>query len=164
MLPANFNARAMMERAIEISRESPDLSRKVGAFFWRDGVELTTGFNVPVANAHLRRPEVLQPPLKYMWGEHAERNAIYATSRKPVPNGLQGSIAVVNWYPCVPCAEGITKMHPAAILCLEPEWDDPTWNFTETRDYLAEKKQNVWFIGQRRGKNDFHLVDKPYQL
>lgn len=41
-------------------------------------------------------------PTKYLWVEHAERNAIFNAARHGIP--LRGSIAYLNWTP-IPCPD-----------------------------------------------------------
>jgi dCMP deaminase len=46
-------------------------------------------------------------PAKYMWTEHAERNAIYNAAR--VGTSLLGCRIYLNWWPCSDCARGIIQ-------------------------------------------------------
>ena len=53
-------------------------------------------------------PERFQRPEKYMWIEHAERNAIYSAARIGVP--LSGSKLIAPGLPCMDCGRAIIQV------------------------------------------------------
>jgi dCMP deaminase len=54
-----------------------------------------------------RIPSRLQSPDKYLWIEHAERNAIYSAARRGV--ALNGGVIYVQLMPCADCARAIIQ-------------------------------------------------------
>jgi len=51
--------------------------------------------------------ERTEPPLKYIWIEHAERNAIYLAARRGI--STEGCTMIVELTPCVECARAIIQ-------------------------------------------------------
>lgn len=71
-------------------------------------------------------PGRTERPAKYLWTEHAERNALYNALRSGT--SLLGAIMYLNWYPCADCARGIIQSGIATIVAgQKPNFDDPTW-------------------------------------
>ena len=58
---------------------------------------LSIGYNGPLRGA-LDDNVPLEPPLKYDWMEHSERNAIYNAKVS-----LEGATAFITGYPCIDC-------------------------------------------------------------
>ena len=52
-------------------------------------------------------PERLERPEKYLWMEHAERNAIYNAARHGTQ--MQGCTLYVELLPCMDCARAIVQ-------------------------------------------------------
>jgi dCMP deaminase len=73
-------------------------------------------------------PERRGRPEKYLYTEHAERNAIYAAARKGY--ALQGGTIVQSWYPCADCARGIVQAGIIRVFCEKPNFQDPRWGAT----------------------------------
>jgi len=110
-----------------IKVKSKDQSTLVGAIIvGKDNNILSTGFNGfprgvmetedeinTYAPKHLKRTiaeEIAKRhlrPDKYLWTEHAERNAIYNAARHGV--ALDGSKMYVDWMPCARCARAIIQ-------------------------------------------------------
>lgn len=91
-------------------------------------------------------PDRLAPPSKYVWIEHAERNAIFTAARVGVP--LQGCRIYVSWFPCIDCARAIVQVGLDEIIANEPDWTQELWGpqFTKARELLAEAKVVVRLI------------------
>ena len=89
-----------------LSRKSKDRSTPSGAVIVGTAhTILATGYNgFPqgtddnVESRHVR-------PKKYMWMEHAERNAINFAARNGTK--IDGATVYVNWMPCASCARSI---------------------------------------------------------
>lgn len=107
------------------AKRSKDLSTKVGAVIVTpDNGAQVLGYNgFPrgvddnISDRHLR-------PMKYLWTEHAERNAIYNAARNGVRTA--GCTIYVPYVPCVECARaiiqaGITRFVTKA-QALDPRW------------------------------------------
>ena len=92
-----------------VKKKSKDPSTKVGAVITGPHHEvISTGFNgMPIDVDDKYKLERYERPLKYMWVEHAERNAIFLAAKRGVP--LDGSTIYVNFYPCADCSRGIIQ-------------------------------------------------------
>lgn len=138
-----------MGMAEYVSQKSKDRSRKVGAVIvdQRHSV-LSLGWNGfprgvddDVDSRHSR-------PDKYLYTEHAERNALFNALPRGVP--LQGGIFYVNWYPCCDCARAIIQSGIVELICLEPDWGDPTWKdgFAASMTMMDEAGIKVTYMGK----------------
>jgi dCMP deaminase len=123
-----------IEMLDSIKQKSKDRSTKVGAIIVGEHNNiLTTGFNgfargvaedvndlsslVP-PHIKIHREEEInerhQRPQKYLWTEHAERNAIYNAARHGI--ALEGSTIYIDWYPCSRCARAIIQSGIKSIV------------------------------------------------
>jgi dCMP deaminase len=59
-------------------------------------------------------PERFERPEKYMWIEHAERNAIYSAARIGTP--LAGSRLICQLLPCMDCGRAIIQVGIVEIV------------------------------------------------
>lgn len=114
-----------MMMAESLAAHSPDRSRKVGCVIVSaTGKVVTAGFNdfpkgVRQEESRHERPE------KYLWIEHAERNAIYRAARTGV--ALDGATAYVPWFPCMNCARALVQSGIIALVAYQPDVDDARW-------------------------------------
>ncbi len=130
----------------DLAAQSPDPSRKTGAVIvdaW--GSEVAYGYNhlpirIEVTEARLARPA------KYKWMEHAERDAIYYAASKGIQTA--GCTMYLTWYPCVDCARGIIQAQIGELVCREPDWNDPLWDFGIVKEMLEEAGVLVRFVGK----------------
>lgn len=85
-------------------------------------------------------------PLKYAWTEHAERNALYNAAANGHPT--KGCTMYLQWFPCADCARAIIQSGIVELVCVQPDWDDPTWgaDFLITKEMLSESGVKVRFI------------------
>lgn len=126
---------------------SKDPSRKVGAIIVGPHLEVrATGYNgIPRNVADL--PERMQRPAKYLWTEHAERNAIYNAALTGV--STQGCTLFVQYHPCADCARAIIQSGIAGVYCpppdMQPRWSD---SMTAASLMLAEAGVEVNYIGE----------------
>jgi dCMP deaminase len=58
--------------------------------------------------------ERTEAPLKYIWIEHAERNAIYLAAKRGI--STEGCTMVVELTPCVDCARAIIQAGVAQVI------------------------------------------------
>src|SRR3972149_4666305 len=90
------------------AKKSKDRSTKIGAVVVGPDNEVRSlgyngfprGINDDVEERHRR-------PAKYLWSEHAERNAIYNAVRAGIC--LRGCTMYVHSHPCVDCARAIIQ-------------------------------------------------------
>ena len=91
-----------------ISSKSKDQSTKVGVIIVGPDNEIrSSGFNSFPRGIVDGLPERQQRPAKYLFIEHAERNAIYNAARVGVP--LNGCKIYMGFYPCSDCARAIIQ-------------------------------------------------------
>lgn len=84
-----------------------------------------------------------QRPLKYLWTEHAERNAIFNASLSGV--SLAGCTMYLNGdhgFPCAECARAIIQCGIKALIGLPPNFDLPKY---------AEEYRNTILMFQEAG-------------
>lgn len=108
--------RRWLERAWQVAAWSKDQSTKVGAVIVRDNIEIASGYNGfprgvndDLVSRHLR-------PAKYLWTEHAERNALYNALRKGV--SVEGATLYLNYapFPCADCTRGLIQAGIVRII------------------------------------------------
>lgn len=109
-----------------VSLKSKDRSTKVGCVIVGKDQEIRTtgfngfprGFNDDVDSRHDR-------PEKYIWTEHAERNAIYNAAKVGIP--LDGCTAYITMFPCPDCTRALIQAGIKEIHCPRPDFNHPTY-------------------------------------
>ena len=109
-----------------ISEWSKDKNKKVGAVIVDDdNVVLSMGYNgIPKGcddNIECR----YEKPIKYLFTEHAERNAIYHAARHGI--SLKGCRIYVTLFPCADCARAIIQSGIKKIIAPEPNINHEVW-------------------------------------
>ena len=101
----NWNQYFML-KAYAAATKSKDRSTHVGAVvIGPDNEVRTSGYNSFPRNLNDNVEARYERPLKYMWTEHAERNAIYNAARTGV--ALKDCDMYCMWFPCHECARAI---------------------------------------------------------
>lgn len=111
-----------------IASWSKDESRKVGCvIIGKNNEVISTGYNGivrglddDITDRHSRANGS-----KYMWFEHAERNAIYNAVR--TGTRLEGSRIYINYFPCADCARAAIQTGIVEICTYEPNMLDPVF-------------------------------------
>lgn len=121
---------------------SEDRDRHVGCVIvGPNGQEVrATGYNgLPrgVSDAHEDRFDRASGE-KFLWGEHAERNAIYNAARVGI--SLEGCTIYVNRFPCADCARAIIQCGIARVVSPSiPEADGALdYSFQVAKQMLLE--------------------------
>ncbi len=92
----------------EVAARSKDPNTQVGCVIAGPAHEIrSTGYNSLPRGIRDDVPERLERPGKYLWMEHAERNAIYNAARCGTP--LEGCTIYVVLMPCMDCARAIVQ-------------------------------------------------------
>jgi len=134
---------ALMREALLRAQKSTDRSRQVGCVIAdHKGSILADGWNtVPQGCVHTE--ERHQRPAKYLWIEHAERNAIYDAARRGI--ALEGATIYVPWYPCFECARAIVNCGIQRTVSYTPDFTDPHWgpDFREVKILFDEVGMNI---------------------
>ncbi len=91
-----------------VGARSKDPNTKLGCIIIGPAREIrSTGYNSFPRNIRDDVPERLVRPHKYLWIEHAERNAIFNAARCGTP--LEGCTLYVEIMPCMDCARAIVQ-------------------------------------------------------
>ena len=138
-------------RFIDLARHvgawSKDRSRGVGCVIVGPNNEIrSAGFNGFPRGVDDDAEQRHEKPLKYMWTEHAERNAIYNAARVGIP--LDGCRLYLPWFPCMDCARAIAQSGIIELVCMKPDRSDPQWgdHFDEVPRLLEEAGVRLrWF-------------------
>lgn len=103
--------------AEQVRLKSKDRSTQIGAVIVGEGNEiLSTGYNSFPRGLDDDVEERHQRPEKYLWTEHAERNAIYNAAR--IGTTLKGStIFLTSGPPCMDCARGVINAGIKKVYC-----------------------------------------------
>jgi dCMP deaminase len=131
--------RKFMQLALHVAQWSKDRSTRVGCVIVGPDNEVrATGYNGFPRGADDSVEARHARPLKYLWTEHAERNAIYNSVRSGTP--ILGCRMYLPWFPCVDCARAIVQCGIAELVAIEPDWDDAKWgeHFRVTRELFQE--------------------------
>ena len=107
-----------LDLADKAATRSKDHSTQVGCIIvGTDFAVLSTGYNdLPRGIGNL--PERFESPAKYLWIEHAERNAIYMAARRGT--ALNGSTIYMSSMPCTDCARAIIQSGIRRIVTRNP--------------------------------------------
>jgi dCMP deaminase len=128
----------LMDQAILAARQSPNRVRKVGAVL----VATEGGATVTACNTFPRGVRDLEERHagngRFVWIEHAERNAIFAAARRGILT--QGASLTTTFFPCIDCARAIVQSGIADVYTLPPDLADPVWGeaFLSSRVILEE--------------------------
>lgn len=122
---ADWNER-FLSLTNQIASWSKDRSTKVAAVIvTTDNRILSFGYNGFPSGSDDSVAKRHERPLKYMWTEHAERNAIYNAVRNGI--NINGSIMYLMWFPCTDCARAIIQSGINKLICKKPDFDDERW-------------------------------------
>jgi dCMP deaminase len=129
---------ALINLAARAASGSPNRIRQVGAAILTcDGGEPITGCNTfPKGVADI--PSRHEGDGRFVWMEHAERNAIFAAAKHG--RVLDGATLASTFFPCIDCARAIVQTGMARLISPEPALDDAVWgeSFLRSRVILEE--------------------------
>ncbi len=137
-----------MDIACLVATWSKDRSTGVGCVLVRDRAILTTGFNGFPRGINDDVDARHERPAKYLWTEHAERNAVYGAASCGI--STKGATAYVNWFPCMDCARALIQAGVVRLVARSPDFDDPKWGaqFRVVVGMLEEARVDVtWLAG-----------------
>ena len=105
-----------------IALQSKDESTKYGAIIVGPEKEIrSTGYNSFPRGINDNIPERQIRPEKYLWFEHAERNAIYNAARVGTPT--EDTWLYVQGIPCMDCARAIVQAGIKRVI-VHKQWMD----------------------------------------
>ncbi len=140
-----------MDLAALVASWSKDRSRKTSAVIVDDrNVLVSIGWNGFPRGLNDDADHRHERPAKYRWTEHAERNAIYNAAANGYP--VRGCTMYLTWYPCADCARAIIQSGIRAVVCVEPDWNDPNWSedFAVVKEMFSEAGIVTRFDGAMR--------------
>jgi len=139
-----------------VASKSKDRSTKVGTVIVGPSNEVRTvgyngfarGVNDDIGERHSRVNGV-----KYLWTEHAERNAIFNAAKVGIP--LEGCRIYVNLFPCSRCARAIIQSGIVEVIIDER-------NKTEecNERWKDDMKCSMQMLKEARVKVRFYIGEK----
>ncbi len=136
MVSVNWDTR-WLALADHVSSWSKDQSRQIAAVIVGDRKEvLSIGYNGFPRGVEDEVPERHERPIKYLFTEHAERNAIYNAAARGVK--LEGSTMYLSWHPCCDCARAVVQSGITRLICVEPDWGEDKYHFQQAAEILNE--------------------------
>src|SRR5579859_6406852 len=120
MFSGDFN-KIWLREAYTEALKSPDTSTQNGAILiGRDGYTIGKGHNTLPYNVQMT-PERLERPAKYLYTEHAERNAIFRAAYYGF--AIAGSTLICPWAACHDCARAIIQTGVKALITHQDAFD-----------------------------------------
>ncbi len=124
-MSAKWDAR-WLELADQVATWSKDRSTKVGCVIVGAANQiLTQGYNGFPRGVNDNVDKRHERPEKYLWTEHAERNAIYNAARSGII--LQGATMYLPWFPCADCARAIIQAGITTLVATVPDKSYRGW-------------------------------------
>ena len=115
-----------IEQAKVVAEWSKDTNRKNGAVIVnKDNIVISQGYNgLPIGCDDSDETRFVQPT-KYLFTEHAERNALYFAARIGV--SVKGCRMYTTMFPCADCARGMIQTGITKLIAPTPDVDHPKW-------------------------------------
>jgi dCMP deaminase len=126
---------------------SKDTNTKVGAVIVdEDNIVLSMGYNGFPRGCDDSIECRYEKPHKYLYTEHAERNALYHAARHGV--SLKGCSMYVTMFCCSDCARGIIQSGIKRVVAPTPDVDHEKWgeHFKAAIRMLEEAKVEISLI------------------
>lgn len=133
-----------MDLAETIADWSKDKNTQTGAVIVDDkeNTELTVGYNgFPRGADDDTDQRRYERPMKYMWTEHAERNAIYKAARLGI--NINGARMYCTYFPCVDCARAIIQAGISKIYSPKPDFNHHKWGESWTESIIMFRECGV---------------------
>jgi dCMP deaminase len=126
---------------------SKDTNTKVGAVIVdTDNIVLSMGYNGFPRGCDDTKEDRYEKPIKYLYTEHAERNALYHAARHGV--SLKGCTLYVTLFCCADCARGIIQSGITKVVAPKPDVEHVKWgeHFKAAIDMLNEANVEIKLI------------------
>lgn len=131
---------------------SKDRSTQVGCVIVGPDNEIrSTGYNGFPRGVDDAVEERHQRPEKYLWTEHAERNAVFNAARSGI--ALKGCRAYSTLFPCMDCARALAQVGVVELIAPRPDLSLARWGdeFRRVSVLLEEAGVGVRFSGEQKG-------------
>jgi dCMP deaminase len=142
----NWNEK-FLELTKHIASWSKDKNTKVGAIIAdNENRVLSIGYNGFPSGCNDYIDERYERPAKYLFTEHAERNAIYSAAKNGVR--LKDSVMYLMWFPCADCSRAIIQSGIKRLVCSKPDLDTPKWgeHFKAGLEMLSEANIEIEYV------------------
>ena len=107
----------------EVAARSKDPNTQIGCVVVGPAHEIrSTGYNSFPRGIRDDVPERRTRPTKYLWMEHAERNAIYNAARAGM--AMEGCSIYVDIMPCMDCARAIVQAGIREVVISKERMDE----------------------------------------
>lgn len=125
---------------------SKDTNRKVGAVIVAENRLISSGYNGFPSGINDEISIRYERPAKYLFTEHAERNAIYSAAKHGIKT--EGCTMILEWYPCCDCARAIIQSGIKKVICSTPDFNDDRWgdSFKAASEMFAEANIEIIFV------------------
>lgn len=135
---ANKWDQRFMALAELVAAWSKDTTQVGCAIVSPDRVVLSLGYNGIPRGCDDGVPARQTRPTKYLFAEHAERNAVFNAAR--TGTSLKGATAYVNWCPCADCARALIQAGVARLVVRKRDQASDRWaeSFAAARQMLGE--------------------------
>tara|TARA_R110000868_G_scaffold41826_1_gene142269 strand:+ start:126 stop:566 length:441 start_codon:yes stop_codon:yes gene_type:complete len=136
-----------LDLATNIASWSKDRSTGTGAIIVDDHKDIVSiGYNGFPKGSDDDVDARHERPAKYMYTEHAERNAIYNAARKGV--STNNCTMYLMWFPCADCARGIIQSGIKRLVCYQPDMDNANWcdHFIVAKELLEESDVELTYV------------------
>lgn len=136
-----------IEMATLVASWSKDTNTKVGAVVVdKDRIVLSMGYNGFARGVDDEIASRFDKPIKYLFTEHAERNAIFHAARHGV--SLKGCSLYATMFPCADCTRAMIQAGITELVAPTPDVEHPTWgqSFKVSIAMLEEAKVNIKLI------------------
>lgn len=141
-----------MSMVFLVATKSKDENTHIGAVIVGPDNEVrSVGYNGFARGIYDDNPERQQPPEKYFWFEHAERNAIYNATLMGV--SLKGCRMYTNGIPCMDCARGVVQSGIKEVIVHEK------WNNNNDEKWKESCAKALQLFGE--AKVGYRFFDKP---
>ncbi len=128
-----------MEMATLVASKSKDRSTKVGCVIVGPNNEVrSTGYNGFCRGVDDENDDRHERPEKYLWTEHAERNAIFNAARNGIR--MEDCTAYTTMFPCADCARSFIQSGIRRIVTrpIRQNTKIPTHSYTTSMKMMNE--------------------------
>lgn len=132
--------------AEQVKLKSKDESTQIGAVIVGKNKEiLSTGYNSFPRGLNDNLPDRQKRPEKYLWIEHAERNAIYNAARVGTPTE-NSEIYLTSGLPCCDCARAIINSGIKKVYCKKEctTKNKDKWEEHQTKSFIMLNECGVY--------------------
>lgn len=138
-----------MNLASYIAQWSKYPGRKVGAVIIDDfKIVVSIGYNGNPRGCIDNDPKKYEKNVKYLYAEHAERNAIYNAR-----TSLVNCTIYTAWFPCADCARAIIQSGIKKIVTRKPDFEDSDWGNHFKVALKMFEETNIEIVWYEKGEN-----------